>query len=431
MRKINVGVIGFGTVGAGVVKCLTENGELIGRRTGITPVVKRVADIDVTRDRGVALAKGVLTTDAAGLIDSPETDVVVELVGGRKVAKEFILRALNRGKPVVTANKALLAHDGAEIFAAAAASSADVYYEASVAGGIPFIKAMREGLVANRIQQITGILNGTCNYILTRMEQEGASFDDVLADAQKAGYAETPPDLDIDGIDTAHKAAILASLAYGEWFGLDPIHVEGIRGLSVHDIRCAQTLGYRIKLLAIVKQENQNVQMRVHPTLIPVRCLLGNVNGVFNAVLVRGDTVGDTLYYGRGAGRDATASAVVADLVDVGLNLKFGSHRRVPAFTAHAGYARVIPMAEIETRYYLRLHAQNSPGVLARIAGVLGARNISIASVTQQEVTGDHVPLVLLTHRAREADMQAAIGEIRTLGVVTDAPVVIRIEDLP
>ncbi len=431
MRRINVGIIGFGTVGSGVVRCLAENGELIGRRTGITPVIKRVADIDVARDRGVALPAGALTADAVGLIDSPDVDVVVELVGGRTVAKEFILRALGRGKPVVTANKALLAHDGAEVFAAAAASSADVYYEASVAGGIPIIKAMREGLIGNRIQQIVGILNGTCNYILTKMEREGVAFSQALKEAQKAGYAETPPDLDIDGTDTAHKAAILASLAYGTWFGLEPIHVEGIRGLAVQDIKSAQRLGYRIKLLAIVKQENENVQMRVHPTLIPDRCLLGNVNSVFNAVLVRGNPVGETLYYGRGAGRDATASAVVADLVDVGLNLKFGSHRRVPAFTAHAGYGRVLPMAEIETRYYLRLQARNSPGVLARIAGVLGARTISIASVTQEEVDGEHVPLILLTQRAREADMQAAIGEIRALGVVTGQPVLLRIEDLP
>ncbi len=430
MKQFRVGIVGFGTVGAGVVECLLRNGELIGSRTGVAPVVARVADLDIVSDRGVTLPAGVLTTDVAHVLDAPDIDVVVELVGGTTVAKQFILRALANGKPVITANKALLAEHGDEIFAAAERSKADVYYEASVAGGIPIIKAIREGLAGNRIQQIIGILNGTCNYILTQMEERETDFETVLAEAQAAGYAETPPDLDIDGIDTAHKATILASLAYGEWFGMAPLFIEGIRGLALQDIHYARQLGYRIKLLAIIKQRDHNVQMRVHPALIPLRSLLANVNGVFNAVAVRGDTVGDTLYYGRGAGRQATASAVVADLVDVALNAKFGSHRRVPAFQAHSAYGNIVAMEEIQTRYYLRLHAENSPGVLGKIAGILGALDISIASVTQKEIDGDSVPVVILTHRAREADMRHALQTILETHAIAKPPVMIRIEDL-
>ena len=431
MKEIRIGIIGFGTVGAGVVRCLQNNGELIGNRTGIRPRVHAVADLDVTSDRGVEPPEGTLTNDVDGLLADPDIDVVVELVGGTAVARDFILRALRAGKPVVTANKALLATCGAEIFAEAEHSSADVYYEASVAGGIPIIKAMREGLVANRMIEILGILNGTCNYILTRMEDEGAAFENVLEEAQQAGYAETPPDLDIDGIDTAHKTTILASLAYGDWFGMEPLHVEGIRGLALKDIQYAASFGYRVKLLAIIKQEDSDVAMRVHPALIPAESSLGSVGGVFNAVWVRGDTVGETMYYGRGAGRDATASAVVADIVDVGLNLKFGSHRRVPAFRQHEGYSRVVDMSETSSRYYLRLQVTNRAGVLAKISGVLGDLDISIASVRQQEIAGETAPLVLLTYKAREKDMQAALVRLADLDVVTEKPVLLRIEDLP
>ncbi|MCF7855542.1 MAG: homoserine dehydrogenase [Candidatus Pacebacteria bacterium] len=431
MRDIRVGIIGFGTVGAGVVDCLLTNGELIANRTDMRPVVTRIADMDITTDRGVAVDPTLLTTDADAVVGADDIDVVVELVGGTTTAKTFILRALANGKPVVTANKALLADCGDEIFAAAEVSSADVYYEASVAGGIPIIKAMREGLVGNRITEIVGILNGTCNYILTRMEQESTSFDEVLGQAQAAGYAETPPDLDIDGIDTAHKATILASLAYGEWFGMEPLYVEGIRGLALRDIQYAANLGYRVKLLAVIKQCGADVQIRVHPTLIPHGSSLSHVHGVNNAVWVQGTPVGGTMYYGPGAGRDATASAVVADIVDVGLNLKFGSHRRVPAFRAHQGCAGVVPMADVETRYYLRLQVRNRAGVLAQIAGVLGESSISIASVHQQEIHGETAPLVILTYEAREANMQHAPVEIRELQVVSEDPVLIRIEDMP
>ena len=430
MTEVKVGIIGFGTVGAGVVDCLLRNGDLIAERTGLRPVLTRVADLDVDTDRGVVVPAGVLTTDSLGLIDDPEVDVVVELVGGTGIAKQLILRALAVGKPVVTANKALLATHGEEIFSAAETSSADVYYEASVGGGIPCIKAMREGLVGNRIKEIVGILNGTCNYILTRMEKEKADLEGVLQAAQQAGYAEADPSLDVDGIDTAHKATILASLAYGEWFGMEPLHIEGIRRVSLADIQYAAELGYRIKLLAVIKEDDGGVQMRVQPTLIPMRSLMGHVDGVFNAVWVRGDTVGGTMYYGRGAGRDATASAVVADIVDVSLNLKYGSHRRVPAFRAHQAYDRVVPMSEIRTRCYVRLQALDRPGVMALVSGILGRHGISIASVSQKEVDQPSVPMVILTHQAREAAIQQALTEIGELEEILEPPAMFRIEDL-
>jgi homoserine dehydrogenase len=430
-KKINVGVVGFGTVGAGVVECLLRNAELIGERTGVLPVLKRVADLDITSDRGVTVGPDILTTDLDKVLDARDIDVVVELIGGTTVARDVVLRAIGNGKPVVTANKALLAACGEEIFSASQASSADVYFEASVGGGIPIIKAMREGLVGNRIQEIVAILNGTCNYILTRMEREEAAFDGILGDAQANGYAESDPSLDIDGIDTAHKAAILASLAHGRWFAYDAMHVEGIRGIDLQDVAYAAGLGYRIKLLAVIKQESAGVQARVHPTLVPMDSMLANVDGVYNALLVKGDTVGNTMYYGRGAGREATASAVVADIVDVGLNLKFGSHRRVEAFRRQSNAVRILPMAEINGRYYLRLQVVDRPNVLAVIAGVLGRSSISIASVTQKEGENrNSVPIVILTHEAREADMQAALLELRGLAEVSERPVMYRVEDL-
>jgi homoserine dehydrogenase len=430
MKQVNVGVVGFGTVGAGVVECLLKNGELIAERTGVRPVVKRIADLDITSDRGVEVAPGVLTTNVADVLAADDIDVVVELVGGTTIAKTFVLQALANGKPVVTANKALLAHHGEEIFAAAEASGADVYYEASVAGGIPVIKALREGLVGNRIEEIVGILNGTCNYILTRMVKEGLAFETVLKAAQEAGYAEAEPSLDIDGVDTAHKATILASLAYGEWFGMEPMHVEGVRGMALKDIQYAESLGYKIKLLAVIKQKDDKVQMRVHPALVSNESLLGHVDGVFNAVWIKGDTVDGTLYYGRGAGREATASAVVADIVDVGLNLKRSSTRRISAFRAHRGYERLMPMSEIESRYYLRLQVRNNSGVMAAISGALGRANISIASVSQKENAQESVPVVLLTYTAKEGDMQSAMAELRQLPDMLEEPVLIRIEDL-
>ncbi len=430
-QELSIGLLGFGTVGAGVVKHLEKNGELIGARTGVRPVVRRIADLDTTTDRGVPIDPEILTTDAEAVVDDPALDVIIELIGGTDAARRFILKALGSGKPVVTANKALLAHHGDEIFAAAEAGAADIYYEASTAGGIPIIKALREGLSANHIESIYGILNGTCNYILTRMERENADFQEVLADAQRLGYAEADPGLDIDGGDTAHKTTIMASLAYGTWFGMDNLHVEGIRNLELADIRNAAANGYRIKQLGIIKLENGQVQMRVHPALIPVHSMLAGVSDVFNAVFVKGDIVGETMFYGRGAGQDATASAVIADLVDVCLNITHNTAHRVSGFRDHASYTdELTPITRIRCRYYLRFGVIDVPGVLGQLAQILGANNISIASVHQTETDLDAVPVIFTTHMALEADIRKALTEIQQLEIVRAEPVMIRIEDL-
>lgn len=430
VKEIKVGIIGFGTVGAGVAANILANSDVIASRAGVKLVLAKVADLDITTDRGVRIPEGVLTTDAAEAIR--EADIVVELVGGTTVAKKFILDAIRAGKPVVTANKALLALHGEEIFAAAEAAGVDVYYEASVAGGIPIIKALREGLVSNRIHRIYGIMNGTCNYILTRMENEGADFNTVLADAQKLGYAEANPSLDIDGFDTAHKTAILAALAFGEWFGLDPVHVEGIRDLELADLRYAEELGYRIKLLAVIKESDGDVQMSVRPTLIPRNTLLANISDVFNGVLVEGDTVGQTLFYGRGAGRNATASAVVADLTDVAINLAVGSVRRISAFRPGKLFRRVLSMEESSSRFYLRLQVRDCPGVIASIAQILADKSISISSLIQHErrEADGTVALVILTHVAPEKSLRAALAELATLSINQSPVKLMRIEDI-
>ena len=429
MKELGIGIIGFGTVGAGVADCLIKNGEVIAKRTGVKPVIQKIADLDIVRDRGVKVPQEVLTTDAMEAIETCE--VIVELVGGTTFAKTIILEALKRGKPVVTANKALLAKYGEELFAEAEKSGADIFYEASVGGGIPIIKSLREGLVGNRINKIYGILNGTCNYILTRMERDQADFKEVLADAQKLGYAEANPSLDIDGFDTAHKATIAASLAYGNWFGMDPVYVEGITEISLDEIKLTNELGYKIKLLAIIKQDNGNVEIRVHPTLIPKQSMLAKVDDVFNAVMVNGDFVGDTMFYGRGAGRNATASAVVADITDVCLNLTAGSSRRIPGFVAGNLYNKVLPIDNVKSRYYLSLQVADEPGVLARITNILAAWNISISSVVQKERKGEeNVSLVILSHLSEEKSMKAAISEINALAEVRNNVKFIRIEDL-
>ncbi len=430
MKEIKISIIGFGTVGAGVAANILANSEVIAKRTGVRLTLAKIADLDITTDRGVKVPVGILTTDAALAIR--EADIVVELVGGTTVAKKFILDAIKSGKPVVTANKALLALHGEEIFAAAREAGVDVCYEASVAGGIPIIKALRESLVSNRILRIYGIMNGTCNYILTRMENEGANFDTVLADAQKLGYAEANPSLDIDGFDTAHKTSILASLAFGKWFGLDPLHVEGIRGLELIDLKCADELGYRIKLLGIIKDAEGKLEMRVHPTLVPKKTLLAGIMDVFNGVMVEGDTVGQTLFYGRGAGRLATASAVVADLTDVAINLAKGCARRLEAFQPGEQFTQVATMNDISSRYYLRFQVKDSPGVLAGITRILADNQISISSLIQHEVreAADVVTLVILTHRAKEKAVSAALAEIATMSINQSPVKLLRIEDI-
>lgn len=429
MKEYKVGILGFGTVGAGVADCLLNNADVIAKRTGIKPVLTGIADLDITTDRGIKIPAGMLTTDASELIH--RVDVVVELIGGTTVAKKFILQALGEGKSVVTANKALLAEHGEELFAAAEKNNADLYYEASVGGGIPIIKSLREGFVGNRIERIYGILNGTCNYILTRMEREEIDFAPVLKDAQQLGYAEANPSLDIDGFDTAHKAAILAALAYGKWFGMDPVYVQGIRDVTLADIKFAGELGYKIKLLAILKQDNGSIEIRVHPTMIPKRTQLAMIDEVFNGVMVTGDYVGDTLFYGRGAGRNATASAVVSDIVDIGLNIKDAKPRRLDSFREGIQFKNVIKMDEVRSRYYLRIQVLDVPGVLSKVTAILGENSISISSLVQQEgQSQNNVSLLIITHQTQEKHIKAAISQINALSDVRDTVKLIRIEDI-
>ncbi len=428
-KVVKVGIIGFGTVGAGAAVNLLKNHDVIKERTNVDIQLVKIADKDITSDRGVKVPAELLTTSVDELIEA--VDIVVELIGGTTIAGDFILKALNAGKSVVTANKALLATRGAELFAAAEANNCDLYYEASVAGGIPVIKALREGLVSNRIERMYGIMNGTCNYILTRMEAEGAAFEPVLKDAQALGYAEANPSLDVDGFDTAHKAAILAGLAYGKWFGLDAVSVSGIRDITELDMEMAGKLGYRFKLLAVIKNLNGSVQISVAPTLIPAGSMLGAISGVFNGVMIEGDTVGQTLFYGRGAGRDATASAVVADVTDAALNLACNCVRRIPAFRAGQQDVQLVRPEDVVSRFYLRLTVKEQVGVMAAVTDVLAKYNISIASLMQPAGTsGDYVPLLIVTHSTGEIAMQDAIAEIEKLDCVSGKINMFRIEDL-
>lgn len=430
MKEIGIGLIGFGTVGAGVVECLQQNGALIARRTGMKLVLRKVADIDVKKDRGVKLGKGILTTDGMAVVADPSVQVVIELVGGTGFAKKVVLESIRRGKPVVTANKALLASCGAEVFGAAAKAGSDIFFEASVAGGVPIIRALTRGLVANRIEKIQGILNGTCNYILTRMTREGLPFDKVLAEAQAAGYAEADPGLDIDGHDTAHKAAILASLAYGCRIPLNAVSVEGIRGLAREDIQCALDLGYVIKLLAVIRLVQEEIEVRVHPALVPNDHMLASVSGVFNAILVSGDAVGDTMYYGRGAGRMPTASAVVSDLVDAGLSLVSGTSMASYPAGQLVKAGKVKQAGLLQARYYLRMSLLDAPGTLGRICTILGRHGISIASVLQKEQqAGKYVPVIMITHEAEERCFAAALREINRMKLVGKETIRLRIED--
>jgi len=432
MQQVNLGMIGGGTVGSGVFHAWQKNGGLMAARLGVKLVFRKIAVKAFNEPRPYPITRSLMTTDWREVVNDPQIQVVIELVGGCGIARTMILEALEKGKTVVTANKALLSAHGPELFAAAAKSGANLYYEASVCGGIPIIKSLREGFVANRFPAIYGIVNGTCNYILSRMKQEGADFADVLADAQKHGYAETPPDLDIDGFDAQHKIGILASLAHGFWVDHRAIHTEGIREVSKMDMQFAEKLGYTIKLLGIVKQisgRKPGAQVSVYPTLIPNSHVLAGINGVFNACFVRGDVVGDTLFYGRGAGKDATASAVLSDVADAALDLKNGAKIRVPPFVAHAKHGRVVPMDEIVSRYYVRFSVVDRPGVLAKISAVFAAAKIGISSVIQPEGhEGESVPLILMIHDAPNAAMRRALAKIAKLSVVKARPVMIRVE---
>jgi len=439
MQQVNLGIIGGGTVGGGVFKALQANGDLLASRAGVKVNLVKIAVKAFDEPRAVDIPRSLLTTDWRSLVKDPNIGVVAELAGGVTVAREMILTALRLGKPVVTANKALLSAHGQELFAAAREFGANLYYEASVAGGIPIIKSLREGFVGNRIQRIYGIVNGTCNYILTRMKLEGAGFNEVLAEAQRLGYAEAEPSLDIDGHDSMHKIGILASLAHGFWVEPSKIHVEGIRGVSQADIQFAGQLGYTIKLLGIVKQmeakpgrsrkRGARAQVSVYPTLIPNAHVLASVNHAFNAVFVRGDVVGDTLFYGRGAGQDPTASAVLSDLADAALDLKHQSSTRVPPFVQHETDGAVMPIDDVVSRYYVRLSVTDRPGVLARVAAILGRAHIGISSVIQPEGhESGSVPLILMIHDAPNAAMRKALAAIGRLQVVKAPPVMFRVE---
>lgn len=434
MQKINLGMIGGGTVGSGVFHAWQRNGKLMSARLGVQLNFQKIAVKAFDEPRPYPIPRQLMTTDWQKVVNDPTISVVIELVGGIGIAKTMVLAALAKGKSVVTANKALLSTHGPTLFTAATRSGANLYYEASVCGGIPIIKSLREGFVANQFSAIYGIVNGTCNYILSRMALEGAEFADVLAEAQKQGYAETPPDLDIDGFDAQHKTGILASLAHGFWVNHRKIHTEGIRTVSKMDMQFAQQLGYTIKLLGIVKQSRtrgtkDGVQVSVYPTLIPNAHVLASVNGVYNACFVRGDVVGDTLFYGRGAGKDATASAVLSDVADAALDLRSGTTIRVPPFVAHAASYRVLPIEEIVSRYYVRLSVVDKPGVLAKISAILAAAKIGISSVMQPEGhEGESVPLILMLHDAPNGAVRKALTRIGQLPAVRSKPVMFRVE---
>jgi homoserine dehydrogenase len=433
MKELKIGLLGFGTIGTGVVRLLEQNSLLLEDKLGVRLTLKRVADLDITTDRGIALAPGVLTDNAHAVLEDPEIDIVIELIGGYEPARSFVLKAIANGKHIVTANKALLAVHGGEIYAAAAASGVEVLFEAAVGGGIPVLSAIRGNMAANNFTTVLGILNGTCNYILTKMTQEGAEFAQVLKRAQELGYAEADPTFDIEGIDTAHKLCILLSLCFGTRIAFKDIFTEGISSISAIDINFAADFGYRIKLLAIGKKDGDRIEARVHPTMIPVDYPLADVHGAFNAIRLTGDFVGPVMLYGRGAGMNPTASAVVGDVLEIARNLLAGIGRR----TAALGYLderikelAIKPMGEIVSKYYIRFSVVDEPGVLARIAGALGRNAISIESMNQTARSAqESVPIVIITHEAREMDIRNALKEIDAFDIVKEKSNLIRIED--
>ncbi len=435
MKPINVGLIGIGTVGGGTWTVLNRNAEEITRRAGRPIRITAVADKNVELASKVTGGACRVTDDAFAVVNDPEIDIVVELIGGYGVAKEVVMQAIANGKHVVTANKALLAVHGTEIFAAAQGKGVMVAFEAAVAGGIPIIKALREGLSANRIEWAAGIINGTTNFILSEMRDKGLSFADVLAEAQRLGYAEADPTFDIEGVDAAHKATILASIAFGIPVQFDKAYVEGITKLEAADITYAEQLGYRIKLLGIAKRRPEGVELRVHPTLVPAKRLIANVEGAMNAVLVKGDAVGATLYYGKGAGAEPTASAVVADLVDVARLATADPEHRVPhlAFQPDAmSSLPILPMSEVETGYYLRLRVEDKPGVLADITRILADQAISIDAMLQREPEEGEgeTDIIILTHVCKESAADAAIAKIEALAAQKGKVKRIRLEEL-
>jgi homoserine dehydrogenase len=432
MRKIGVGLVGWGTVGCGVVEVLRENAGVIESRLGVPLELRRVADRDIERQRPVAVPRELLTTNVDDILRDPDIQIVVELIGGLKAAKTVICSALESGKHVVTANKALLAHDGNELFALALSKGLSIGFEAAVAGGIPLIKALREGLASNRISTFFGILNGTANYILTRMSEDKLSFDEALKEAQALGYAEADPTLDIEGIDTAHKLAIASAIAFGTPIQFDRVHIEGISGIDPLDIQYAEEFGYQLKLLAIARNTENRLEMRVHPTLIARKHVLASVKGVYNAVHIEGNAVGDVMLYGMGAGMMPTGSAVVSDLVDVARDILNKTPGRIPPLAFLPDRLQKIeikPVSDISTSYYFRFLALDRPGVLSKISGILGRYQISIAAVIQKGRHTNSVPLLMITHEALESDVRKALDEINALDAVLAPAVLIRIEN--
>lgn len=441
MQQVNLGMIGGGTVGSGVYHALQLNGPLMASRIGVKVELRKIAVKAFDEPRPYPIPRSLMTTNWQEVVNDPAVNVVIELVGGTTIARTIILAALKLGKPVITANKALLSAHGEELFAAAREYGANLYYEASVCGGIPIIKSVREGFVGNRITHLYGIVNGTCNYILSRMKAEGADFSDVLKDAQAQGYAEAEPSLDIDGHDAQHKIGILASLAHGFWVNPKDIYVEGIRGIGQADMQFADQLGYTIKLLGIIKRiesgrgskrvgNGSRIQVSVYPTLVPNSHVMARVGDVFNAVFVRGNVVGDTLFYGRGAGKDATASAVLSDIADAALDLKCESKHRLPPFVPHEREGSVVPIEEVVSGCFVRLQVVDVPGTLAKITRILGEAKIGISSVIQPPGhEGDSVPLILMLHDAPQGAVYRALRKLGALSVVRGTPVMIRVED--
>jgi len=435
MKPIRIGLLGIGTVGGGTFAVLERNHAEIVRRAGRDLVISVVADKDQARARQVTGGRARITDDAFSVVRDPDIDIVVELIGGYGVARELVLAAIANGKHVVTANKALMATHGNEIFAAAHKQNVVVAFEAAVAGGVPIIKALREGLTANRIQWIAGIINGTSNFILSEMRAKGHDFATVLKEAQKRGYAEADPTFDIEGIDAAHKLTIMSAIGFGIPMQFDKASIEGISKLEAIDIKYAEDMGYRIKLLGITRRAANGIELRVHPTLIPSKRLIANVEGVMNAILVKGDAVGPTLYYGAGAGAEPTASAVIADLVDVARMLTADPHHRVPHLAFQPDQLSsdpILPMREVETAYYLRMHVLDQPGVLADITRIMADHTISIDAMLQKEPAEgeDQTDIILLTHLTQEMNVDDAIAKIEALSTVKGKVVRLRLEDL-
>ncbi|NIP38852.1 MAG: homoserine dehydrogenase [Candidatus Dadabacteria bacterium] len=432
MNEVNVGIIGAGTVGCGVVKILLENYGLIQKRSGVKVNIKKIADIDINRKRPVRIPKRLFTTDSLSVINDPDLPVIIELVGGTTIAKDFVMGSIKNKKHVVTANKALLAHHGSEIFSAAAKHNVNVGFEASVGGAIPIIISTKESYVPNNIRSIYGIMNGTCNYILSTMTEKGLDFDAVLNDAQEKGYAEADPSFDIDGIDAAHKLSILIMLSYGQFFRFNKFYVEGIRNISKLDISYSAELGYVIKLLAIAKAKANGIEAGVYPALVKKGTQMADVSGAFNAIYMVGDALGPTMLYGMGAGMMPTASAVVGDIVQIAKSINSGSSdSTVPRFYKDNNHTRLLPVSEKTGSYYLRFQVKDKPGVLGKITNVLGDNKISIESVIQKgNEPGGDVQVVMMTHEAREHDLKSALKKINRFGFVNNRSNFIRIENL-